>query len=588
MTEQQPMEPTPGGNRRGALALLLTAAFAFALGTCVSGGEDGAEPAAEEEQAATEEIWTCSMHPQIRANGPGQCPICGMDLVPLSSLQDTGAAGEVMLSDRAQALARIVTAPVQQTEATGSGRPLVARVEVDETRLRDITTWIGGRIDRLHLRATGEEVRRGQVVATLYSPEVYAAHQDLLVAKGQLARLEAASPTARAGAEAALEAARERLRLLGVEGSQLEAFEAAERPTRAVRIRAAAGGTILERVATQGNYVQPGAVLYRVANLGRVWVQLEAYERDLPLLRVGERVSLRFPSLPDREVEGEVSFVDPVVDPRRRVARVRVVVDNSDGSLRPGMVGEATLQATGGSTLTIPATAPLFTGHRSLVYVEVPGERPSYVPRTVTLGPRQGDVYPVLAGLEAGERVVVHGAFALDADLQIQGGPSMMTRPDDTDRAALGDADRAALSVVVEAYLDLAEALAADDAAAGRQAAEALHHAVMAVDGLDGWDAVAEPLMAHARHVTHAPTLAGMRQGFEAVSAAMRALLARYGNPTDEPLRLAFCPMAFDGHGAYWLQRAEGVRNAYFGEAMLSCGSVEATVAPGDRLEDSP
>ncbi len=576
------------GRRRGGLWLVVTAVVAFALGTCVSGGEDESERGAQEESEVAEEVWTCSMHPQIRADGPGQCPICGMDLVPASSLQESDAADAVMLSDRARALAKIVTAPVQQSEASASGRPLVARVEVDETRLRNVTSWIGGRIDRLHLRATGERVRRGQVVATLYSPEVYSAHQDLLVAKRQFMRMEDAAPAARTGAEAALEAARERLRLLGVEGAQLEELEAAEHPTRAVRIRADAGGTILERVATQGSYVRPGAVLYRVADLGRVWVQLEAYERDLPLLRVGAHVAFEFPSLPNRVLEGEVAFVDPVVDPRRRTAQVRVSVRNEDGALRPGMVGEATLHVSGSSQLTIPASAPLFTGHRSLVYVEVSGDRPSYVPRTVTLGPRQGDVYPVLAGLEAGERVVVHGAFVLDADLQIQGGSSMMTRPDDTDRASLREADRAALSSVVEAYLDVAEALAADDAATARQAAERLHQAIMAVGNLEGWDAIAEPLMAHARHVAHAPTLAGMREGFESVSSAIQALLARYGNPTDTPVRLTFCPMAFDGRGARWLQRAEEVHNAYFGEAMLSCGSIEETVAPGDRLEASP
>ncbi len=582
--------PQPKRARSWALPLILVAAASFAAGTC-AGADDPRDPndAAEtDHEHGTDEVWTCSMHPQIRADGPGTCPICGMDLVPASSLDETGTDDTVMLSDRAQKLARIVTQAVRETGTSGSARPLVARVEVDETRLHDVTSWIAGRIDRLHLRTTGERVRRGQVVATLYSPEVYAGHQDLLTARRQLARLGDGSPAARAAAEAALDAARERLRLLGVDAAQLEAFEAAERPTRAVRIRANAAGTILERVATQGRYVSAGSVLYRVADLRRVWVQLEAHERDLPLLRVGQRVDLDFPSLPGREIQGEVAFVDPVVDPQRRVAKVRVVVRNEDGALRPGMVGEARLVVGGSDQLTIPATAPLFTGRRSIVYVEVPGERPSYAPRTVTLGPRRGDVYPVLAGLEAGERVVVHGAFVLDADLQLQGGRSMMTRPDDTQRDALPAEERGALVPVVEAYLQLAEALATDDLQASRQAAEALHRAVMAVDALDGWDAIGEPLMAHARHVAHATDLAGMRQGFEALSSALRDLLVRYGNPTEAPLRLTFCPMAFDGRGAYWLQRSEEVRNAYFGEAMLSCGSIEATVDPGERLEESP
>ncbi|HJL21335.1 MAG TPA: efflux RND transporter periplasmic adaptor subunit, partial [Polyangiaceae bacterium LLY-WYZ-15_(1-7)] len=485
-------------------------ALGFGIGVWVGGGADEGHGSGEDGQGhghghgqgseqgqgsgGAESVWTCSMHPQIRSNSPGDCPICGMDLVPASSVEEESSPARIALSERARTLARVRTARVGEGAPTANGptRRFVGRVAVDETRVRVVTSWIGGRIDRLHVRATGERVRRGQTVATLYSPEVYAAHQELLAAKRQVARLgegeSTAATLARRSAEAALEAARERLRLLGLDGATLTRLEEAERPTRAVPVRSPFGGTVLERVATQGAYVQTGAPLYRLADLGRVWVQLEAYERDLPLLAVGRPVRLRFEALGDVSVEGEVAFVDPVVDPERRVAQVRVAVPNPDGTLRPGMVGEALVEGVDAASgaLSIPASAPLFTGQRSVVYVAVPNaERPTYEARTVVLGPRrggpEGGSYPVLSGLEAGDEVVVHGAFALDAELQIQGGASMMTRPGDDARLAPSDALKRQLAPVVRAYLDLAEALAADDDAAAARAAGALHEAIGAV-----------------------------------------------------------------------------------------------------------
>ena len=574
---------------RTAALVVVVAAMAFAAGVCSGVERDELPPTAE-----SEEVWTCAMHPQVRRGEPGTCPFCGMDLVAASSLE-TGD-GEVVLSERAKVLAQVRTVAVGMGEVSGEARTMVGRVAVDESRIRTVTSWIGGRIDRLHVRETGATIRRGQAIATLYSPEMYAAHQDLLVAKRQVERLAGASELARRGAEAALEAARDRLRLLGYEGARLEQLEQADRPSRSVTIRADAGGTVLERVATQGATVQPGAPLYRVADLATVWVQLEAYERDLPVLALGRKVTLVFSALPGRTLEGEVGFVNPVLDPQRRVVDVRVRVANDDGTLRPGMIAEATLESGGadGSVLTIPASAPLFTGRRSIVYVEVPdASAPTYVPRTVQLGPRLGEVYPVLHGLEEGERVVVQGAFAIDAELQLRGGPSMMTRADDRARLEPSAELLAAIAPAVDAYLDLADRLAADSASEARAATERMVAALAEVSVpagendvvRDAWSATAESLASHAHHVMHAPGIAGMRVAFEHLSDLMRALVRRFGNPTSAPIREAFCPMAFDNRGARWLQRGETIANAYFGENMLTCGSIEAAAAPGESLE---
>jgi Cu(I)/Ag(I) efflux system membrane fusion protein len=424
------------------LALLVVTAVAFGLGgwwlgnrgTTPTHAHDADSHEAHEHEADAE-VWTCSMHPEVRRDGPGQCPICGMDLIPVES-DKTGETSRVSLSERAKVLARVRTEEVKRLGVGGVRRRLLGRVDYDETSLRTVTAWIGGRIDRLHVSTTGERVKRGQVIATLYSPEVYSSHQDLIQARQQLERLrEGATESARRSAEAALNAARDRLRLLGVPPGEVRAMERADKPSEHVRIRTPFGGTVIERLATQGSYVETGSGLYRVADLSTTWVQLDAYESDLPVLEAGQEVVLRVEALPGELFTGRVTFVDPVLDPQTRTARVRIEVENKDRRLRPGMFVEANVRAESAraagdeAPLVIPATAPLFTGRRSVVYVDiVRSEEPTYEARDVTLGTRMGDLYPVLSGLHEGERVVVHGAFAIDADLQIQGGDSMMRR----------------------------------------------------------------------------------------------------------------------------------------------------------------
>ena len=580
------------------VATAVVAVIAFGLGTSAGGGDeetaDGHDHAAEGE-AEDGTVWTCSMHPQIRASEPGQCPICGMDLIPATSGEDTPAPNEITLSERAKTLARIRTTRVERHGRVGAERRLLGRVAYDETNLATVTAWIGGRIDNLRVEATGERVRRGQPIATLYSPEVYAAHQDLLQAKRQIDRLSQGSETARSAAQAAYRAARQRLALLGVPEAELERMERADSPWRQIAIRSPFSGTVTERLASEGQYVQTGTPLYRIADLSELWVQLDAYESDLPLLRVGQTVHLDVRALPGEDLTGEVSFIDPVVDPRTRTARVRVAIDNPDGRLRPGMFAEAHVQdaeieETEGEMppLVIPDSAPLFTGRRSVVYVEKPNaEAPTYEARVVRLGPRMGDLYPVVAGLLEGERVVTHGAFTLDADLQIRGGISMMALPDDTEEGPYDDliqvppAFTEGLQRVLRPYLDVQEALADDELEPAKQAAQRM---LAAAEGFEPegpaaavrhWEHLGEDLQQRAGHVATASSIEEARRGFMALTEPVLKLIHLFGNPMDVQVRVAWCPMADDNNGASWLQRGDVVDNPYFGSSMLTCGEVQ-------------
>jgi Cu(I)/Ag(I) efflux system membrane fusion protein len=605
------------------LAVAAGVIMAFALGLCVSGGDRSAQPKPENDHdhdhaAEQASVWTCPMHPQIRQNGPGTCPICGMDLVPVDPIgdqigdqaggSDRGATMDrITLSERARTMARIRTTEVQIMPQAVREVRLLGRVDYDETRLKSVTAWTEGRIDKLLVSTTGQRIRPGQIIGRLYSPEIYAAQSDLIQAAQQVARLGNGSELARGAAQATQDAARQRLRLLGVPESEITSMEKAKTPSRSVAIRTPFGGTVIERMVSEGNYVSAGMALFRVADLSQVWVQLDAYETDTPLLAVGAQVTLAVTGLTGQRFEGKVAFIDPVVDAKTRTSRVRVQVANPKGVLKPGMFAEATLETGATSTaqsesvrLMIPDTAPLYTGQRSIVYVEVPGkDRPAYEAREVELGPRAGTWYPVLSGLELGDRVVTRGAFVLDADLQIKGGASMMTRDDDQDRRRSAPIENVPeplarhLAAVVTGYLAVQEALAADDLERARGLSKELLQAVVHASAVvperlqEHWNDLSHDLDAYARYLAGAGRMAPARKAFEELSAKIIVLLERFGNPTDQPVQVAYCPMAFDGRGATWVQRGDTINNSYFGADMLTCGEFRGEAGSGTHLEPS-
>ena len=581
------------------VAVVLGLILAFAIGYSIASPEkEDHEGHAHAEEEGT--VWTCSMHPQVKQNEPGLCPICAMDLIPLKPGGTELAPNEVEFSEHALKMARIRTAPVLRALDESSRLRLLGQVYEDESSKRMVTAWIGGRIDKLHVTVTGQKIRRGQTIATLYSPEVYAAHRELVVARAQVEGLKDASDLARRGAQTTLEAARTKLRLLGVPDTEIQKMEGESSPRTQIQIRSPFAGTVVERLAAEGSYISAGQPLYELSNLNTVWVQLEAYEADLALLELGQRVKLEFNGLPEA-YEGEIAFIDPVLDASRRVARVRVEVQNPDGRLLPGMYAQASVERSGdgAAPLVIPETAPIFTGRRSIVYVEVPGrDVPTYASREVRLGPKMGSVYPVVAGLQEAERVVIHGAFALDADLQIRGGLSMMSYADDTQENPLDDVveinadEKTRLAAVVDAYLQIQKALAEDSHADAIAANQMMLDAVEAI-GMGNadrqlfaaaWKSIRDELLYSARSLGNSTTLEGARAPFEPMSAGIERLLKIFGNPTEKSLALAHCPMAFNNRGASWIQEEGKIDNAYFGATMRMCGEIEESVNTGAYL----
>ncbi len=387
-------------------------------------------PAAAPADAA--QVWTCSMHPQIRQPGPGKCPLCAMDLIPAGAGAPPSGARDLTLPPASVALAEIETAPVERRAVTVPLR-LAATVEPDETRLVEIAARVAGRIEKLHVSFTGAVVRPGEPLAEIYSPELVSAQRELIEA-------------ARAGGRL-LDAARQKLRLWGLTAEQVAGMERLAEPSTTVAILAPAGGTVLERAVVEGAYVEEGARLFSMADLSTVWIQAAAYAADLPWIRPGQAAEFTTKAVPGVTFTGRVDFVDPVIDGATRSARVRVIAPNADGRLKPGLYASLVVHAApeGGETpLVIPATAPLVTGERAVVYVADPVQAGRFEGREVVLGARAGDWQILASGLGEGERVVSRGAFKIDSSLQIQAQPSMMNPPakDSPPAAAPGDAPR--------------------------------------------------------------------------------------------------------------------------------------------------
>ncbi|WP_051184772.1 efflux RND transporter periplasmic adaptor subunit [Desulfatiglans anilini] len=432
------------GRRAGAVLALILAGGLLGWGAAMWLMPDELHQAAREAPAEREQvhaggeaatIWTCSMHPQIQLPEPGKCPICFMDLIPLKQETSEGSARslrEIRLSESARRLAQVQTSPVIRRTPDVETR-LSGEVVYDETRLGEITARVGGRIDQLYVDYTGAFVQKGRPMAEIYSPELYAAQSEFIQAVKSLSDLpENGLQLIRDSARRTADAAREKLRLLGMTRPQVDALAERGRPSEHVTLYAPLTGVVIRREVTEGVYVATGSPVYTVADISRVWVMLDAYESDLPWVRPGAEVQFRTEAVPGRSFSGKVVFIDPFLDERTRTARVRLEAENPDLRLRPGMIVravqrvEAAAASEGEAPLLIPASAPLLTGKRAVVYVALPGGEGLYEGREVVLGPRAGDWYVVREGLREGEEVVTRGAFRLDSALQIQAKPSMM------------------------------------------------------------------------------------------------------------------------------------------------------------------
>lgn len=366
-------------------------------------------------------IWTCSMHPQIRQEAPGRCPICGMELAPLNKHGSAAAIespNEIQMSEAAVKLAEIQTSMVRRGRAKKVVQ-LFGKVKPNEKNISELTARFNGRIEKLQVNFTGQTVQRGQVLATIYSPELISAQQELL----ETLEYKNSNSTL-------FNATRNKLRLWDITDQQIREIEEKGKPLEYFQILSPINGTVINRHVSAGEYVTTGSPLFTVIDFSTVWVMFEAYENDLPWIEVNDSINFSLQSFPGEEFFGKVIFIDPVINPDTRIARIRVEVANESGKLKPEMFARGVIQSRvgdQGEEMLIPKTAVLWTGKRSLVYLKLAGGSvPTYHQREIELGPEADDFYIVKAGLQGGEEVVTNAVFKVDAAAQLSGKSSMM------------------------------------------------------------------------------------------------------------------------------------------------------------------
>ncbi|RJP58210.1 MAG: efflux RND transporter periplasmic adaptor subunit [Candidatus Auribacter fodinae] len=582
-----------------------------------------------QEQDAT--VWTCSMHPQIQQSSPGQCPICGMDLIPLKTNTDSSQRGKPVLelSDYAMKLADVQTASVKKKYVSTQVR-MVGKVAFAETNIAYITSRIAGRIDRLYVDYTGIPVKKGDHLVSIYSPDLYAAQQELIQS------LSADTRT--------LDAVREKLRLWGLQDSQIAEIENRKSPSDHITIYAPINGIVIHKEVVEGMYVDTGTKIYTIADLNVVWVKMDAYENDVQLVRYGQPVEFTTEAYPGKTFQGTISFIDPVLDTATRTVKVRVNVENSDGLLKPGMFVNAVVNVTVGKDgividealagkwispmhpeivknqpgecdvcgmplvraetlgygnsqsieppLVIPASAPLITGKRAVIYKADPDKKGTFSGVEIQLGMRAGDYYIVLSGLREGDRVVTNGNFKIDSAIQIQAKPSMMNPMDQYMQSGDGskqsvqsssfdipDAFRESLLPLFKAYFALHHALSRDSMEGALTSSQDILNALDSVDysGLSPdphsrWEKETGELRAIVSKSISSATIIEMREYFHQASEIVIQCARLFGVPQSFKLYLFHCPMAFNDTGAAWIQDTPDVENPYFGSAMFSCG----------------
>ncbi|MEP3838791.1 MAG: efflux RND transporter periplasmic adaptor subunit [Algibacter sp.] len=578
-------------------------AVGMLLGWLLFGGSSNIESEHNHDAATeTNQMWTCSMHPQIMQPEPGDCPICGMDLIPVASSSEGLLADQFKLSENAMALANIQTSMVGHGKSEDNTIKLSGKIVENEDANAVQVSYFSGRIEQLNVSFTGEKVNKAQLLATVYSPELYAAQQELITA----ASIKESQPSL-------YKAVRNKLKLWKLSESQINQIETSGLVKENVPIYATVSGTVSEKLVEQGDFVKQGQPLLKIANLNTVWANFDVYENQINLFKIGQAISITSNTYPNKVFKAKVDFIDPVLNTKTRTVKLRAVLANKQDAFKPGMFVEAKVKGITSSkepVLTIPSTAVLWTGERSVVYLKTDPNQPVFEMREITLGHKIGDNYEVLKGLEIEDEIVTHGTFTVDAAAQLQGKKSMMNKEggkvitgheghlgmerntsinnaslyNRKERIKVSKDFQNQLKVVFNDYIKLKDALVKDEYNKVITESKRLlgHLSNVEIKGLKDkeahayWMLLEKEIKASATSISNTSKLESQRNHFKQLSSHLIGAIQTFG--VNEKVFVEFCPMVDDNNGAYWLSREEKVINPYFGGAMLTCGEVKQVI----------
>lgn len=587
---------------RNVLAYSITLIIGVFLGWLIFGGSgpsvssDGLheDHVAEDHQSST--VYTCAMHPQIRSDKPGNCPLCGMELIPILEEEDDGADGDytVKLTNAAMKIAEVSTSVIQK-KTPYKEVYLPGKVMPDERRISQLTARFPGRIEKLHVNFTGQKVKKGQILAQIYSPELVTAQKELFEAM----KLKDTNPNY-------YQAVRNKLKLWDLTESQIDDIANSGEVKFYFDVLSPLSGTVTMRHIALGDYIKEGTALFEIIDLRHVWVMFDAYESDIPWIKLRDKIKFTIKSIPNKIFESTVTFIDPVINPMTRVAGVRAELNNQKDLLKPHMLASGVLKTmlTGdGDQLIIPKSAVLWTGKKAVVYVRTNNHDNMFLYTEVALGADAGDYYVVSEGLNEGDLVASNGVFKIDAAAQLSGKQSMMnpeggavvtghnhgmavemdhSKPKiDVMPIEISSDARQVLTPLYEYYLAIKDALVNDDVdlaksegAKFKKQLKGIKMSMFEGEAHNFWMQHSMPAEKVIAELVNATNIASARIPFKPLSEHM-IQLAKAFDPFEKPLFIQHCPMADDNKGADWLSTEENIMNPYFGESMLTCGNVK-------------
>lgn len=565
-------------NKKTVLIVVITLIVGVLIGLWTGGGHKHTD---EELGTETEHtIWTCSMHPQIRQDGPGSCPICGMDLTPLAQEEESDLpAGALKMSATAMQLANIQTLTIGREESNMELR-LSGKLTVDQEHLFAQNAHVGGRIENLMVNTIGEYVQAGKQIASIYSPELINAQRELLQAY-----------QSREDYPALYKAVEEKFQLWKVKPDQIQKIISSGKVQENLPIYANASGYVMRKNVSKGDYLQGGEVLYELADLKKLWLEFDVFEKEAFSIKKGMKVDYYFNAMPGKTFSGKLDFIEPILDPVTRTFKARVNILNPNLSFKPEMLATGIVYINipnDGSSIVIPKSAVMWTGKNSVVYVKHETDNQiGFQMRPVVLGMALEDSYVVSEGLEIGEEIVVEGTFSVDAAAQLANKPSMMNRAHPAEHRValpasieLNSDQKLRLQPLYESYFKLKDALVKDDQ---QGASQALTHFLKDWKGLD-WKKFPVEVQQMLKttdglrklETNNRGTLSSLediRKDFLSLSTVLVTLTKSIKN-IDQTVFLQHCPMVDNDQGADWLSQEKEVLNPYYGSAMLTCGEV--------------
>lgn len=408
--------------KKNTIYIAVAALLGLIIGYIIFGVIGAAENEAHthEGEVISNQMWTCSMHPQIMQNEPGDCPLCGMDLIP-AEIDEGGLTPDAFkMSRNAMELANIQTAIVGGGTSGSSSRiSLTGMIKNNEESNAVQASYFDGRIESLNVNYVGQEIKKGQLLAKIYSPNLIAAQQELLSAI-----------SLKSSQQELYRAVRNKLSLWKLTENQINEIEASGKVLEYFPIYATVSGTVSEVISAEGDYVKQGQPILRVSDLSSVWADFDVYENQISLFEIGQKISIRSLVHGHQSIESEISFIDPILDTRTRTMTIRTVLDNRDNSLKPGMfiTGSMELPRSADQQISVPSTAVMWTGERSVVYVKSSPDEPVFEMREVLVGSIDDNSTTIISGLKNGDEVVINGTFTVDAAAQLLGKKSMMNR----------------------------------------------------------------------------------------------------------------------------------------------------------------